>query len=62
MADKKPTAPVKKGKVYKYARNYKTEGGKLETKNKKCPKCGDSFLAQHKSRSSCGRCAYTEMK
>ncbi|MEK6963038.1 MAG: 30S ribosomal protein S27ae [Nanoarchaeota archaeon] len=62
MAEKKPAPKVKKGKVYKYAKNYSTEGGKLTTKSKKCPKCGDSFLAQHKNRASCGRCAYTEMK
>ncbi len=62
MAEKKPAPKVKKGKIYKYSSNYKVEGGKLNTKNKKCPKCGDSFLAQHKNRTSCGRCAYTEMR
>ncbi|HLD04712.1 MAG TPA: 30S ribosomal protein S27ae [Candidatus Nanoarchaeia archaeon] len=62
MAEKKKAPPPKKGKTYKYNRNYSIEGGKLTTKNKKCPKCGDSFLAQHKNRTSCGRCAYTEMK
>ena len=30
-------------------------------KNKTCPKCGDgTFLAQHKNRSTCGSCQYTE--
>jgi len=61
MADKKP-APPKKGKVYHYNKNYSVEGGKIKAKNKKCPKCGDSFLAQHKNRTNCGKCGYSEMK
>jgi len=31
--------------------------------NKVCPKCGPGvYMAEHKDRSSCGRCAYTEFK
>lgn len=41
---------------------YKVEGGKLVRQRKACPKCGPgTFLAQHKDRTSCGRCGYTEM-
>ncbi|HLE97055.1 MAG TPA: 30S ribosomal protein S27ae [Candidatus Thermoplasmatota archaeon] len=41
---------------------YKVEGGKVTRLRKQCPKCGPgTFLAQHKDRTSCGRCGYTEM-
>lgn len=40
---------------------YKVEGGKLVRTRRQCPKCGPgTFLAQHKNRQSCGKCAYTE--
>ena len=40
---------------------YKVEGGKIVRTRKQCPKCGPgTFLAQHKNRTSCGKCAYTE--
>lgn len=39
---------------------YDTSGG-LKRKNKSCPKCGEgTFMAQHKDRSNCGKCNYTE--
>jgi len=45
----------------KYSK-YKVEGDKL-TKGKSCPKCGEGvFLAQHKDRSTCGKCGYTEFQ
>lgn len=45
----------------KYSK-YKLEGDKL-TRGKSCPKCGGGvFLAEHKDRSSCGKCGYTEFK
>ena len=35
------------------------EGGKA--KNKTCPKCGPGvFMAEHKNRSHCGKCGFTE--
>ncbi|GAA0225730.1 30S ribosomal protein S27ae [Haladaptatus pallidirubidus] len=27
-----------------------------------CPRCGDSFLADHGDRVHCGKCSYTEWK
>ena len=40
---------------------YKVNGQKLDRNNKSCPKCGPgNFMANHKNRSSCGRCGYTE--
>jgi len=34
---------------------------KIKRKNKTCPKCGTGvFMAQHKDRSTCGKCSYTE--
>ena len=42
---------------------YAIEGGKLERKRRSCPKCGPGvFLAEHKDRSTCGKCGYTEFK
>ncbi len=40
---------------------YEVSNGTLVRKKKTCPKCGDGvFLAEHKNRSSCGSCGYTE--
>lgn len=57
MADDKkkapPAKPVKKEKVTK---PYKAA-------KKHCPKCGTGTrLADHKDRSSCGKCGYFEKK
>lgn len=42
---------------------YEVADGKLIRKKKTCPKCGEGvFLAEHKNRSSCGKCGYTEFK
>lgn len=42
---------------------YKVEGGKVVRARRPCPKCGPGvFLAEHKDRTSCGNCGYTEMK
>jgi small subunit ribosomal protein S27Ae len=38
---------------------YDEEGS---TVRKQCPRCGDSFLADHDDRMHCGRCSYTEWK
>ncbi len=33
------------------------------SKRSECPKCGKGvFLAEHKNRSTCGKCGYTEFK
>ncbi|MBI4021412.1 MAG: 30S ribosomal protein S27ae [Candidatus Aenigmarchaeota archaeon] len=40
---------------------YAIVGEKLERKKKSCPRCGaGTYLAQHKSRLTCGKCEYTE--
>lgn len=45
-------------KVYKA---YKIEGEKAVKQRKSCPKCGAGvFMAQHKDRTTCGKCGYTE--
>ena len=55
-------APAKKGLTGKKAM-YKVEGGQLVRVRQMCPKCGPGlFLGQHKDRSSCGNCGYTEFK
>ena len=30
------------------------------TDREQCPRCGDTFLADHGDRQHCGRCGYTE--
>jgi ubiquitin-small subunit ribosomal protein S27Ae len=61
MAEKKEAPAKKKGKTFGRYKMYATAGGKLERKNKQCPKCGkDSYLANHKDRLTCGKCGYTE--
>ncbi len=58
--DKK--AKVKEKKPgYKIHKAYKIEGDKIVSKNKTCPKCGQgTFMAKHKDRWTCGKCAYME--
>ena len=36
---------------------YDDEG---EVDREQCPRCGDTFLAQHDDRQHCGKCGYTE--
>ncbi|MEM2115893.1 MAG: 30S ribosomal protein S27ae [Candidatus Woesearchaeota archaeon] len=45
--------------VWKY---YQISEGKIQRLRKKCPKCGDAFLADHKTRLVCGKCGYMEKK
>jgi small subunit ribosomal protein S27Ae len=40
------------------ARNEYYEDG--EEVRDRCPRCGDTFLAQHDDRQHCGACGYTE--
>ncbi len=65
MADKKgggkEGAEVKRKKTSKRYENYEVSGSELKRKNKNCPKCGAGvFLANHKNRSYCGQCHYSE--
>jgi small subunit ribosomal protein S27Ae len=77
MADEKPVKEEKKkpaapsgGKKKpretvssKKWEQYKVEGGKLVRTGKPCPKCGSGvFMGEHKNRTSCGKCHYTEFK
>jgi len=40
---------------------YQISGGKIERKNKSCPKCGSGvFMAKHATRWTCGNCHYCE--
>ena len=40
---------------------FNVSGGKLEHKNKSCPKCGAGvFMAKHKNRNTCGKCGFME--
>ena len=42
---------------------FKVEGDKINRFRRHCPKCGPAvFLADHKTRLSCGKCGYTEYK
>ncbi len=34
--------------------------GTIKRTNKFCPRCKGSFMAQHKDRTACGRCGYSE--
>ena len=62
MADKDKKA--KTTQVRKAKKDaYKLVGDKLERLKKHCPKCGPGvFMGEHKDRTSCGRCGYTEFK
>ncbi|MFP4567398.1 MAG: 30S ribosomal protein S27ae [Candidatus Woesearchaeota archaeon] len=56
-----------KGKTKKPAQKihtvYEVAGDSAKRKNKSCPKCGPgTFMANHKDRSSCGKCGYMEKK
>lgn len=56
-----PPKAGKKKKTNKVYKAYKIEGDKAVRQRKSCPKCGSGvFLAQHKERSTCGKCGYTE--
>ena len=56
-------AAAKKSKTMQVWKIYDSKGGSLKRKNKTCPKCGPGvYLAEHKSRISCGKCGYAEMR
>jgi len=42
---------------------YEVSGNSIKRKKQTCPRCGQGvFLGDHKNRSSCGKCGYTEFK
>ena len=48
---------IKKGDFYKVGKDG------VERLKQECPRCGPGiFLAEHKDRTSCGACGYTEFK
>jgi len=58
MAKKKTKNKVASTKYKKYV-----VSGTSVTRKQSCPKCGPGiFLAEHKSRSTCGKCGYTVFK
>jgi small subunit ribosomal protein S27Ae len=62
MADKKGDKP-KKGAAGSLQKLYQVKDGQVVRLRQHCPKCGPGiFLAQHKNRTSCGHCGYTEFK
>ena len=51
-----------KGKTGRWTK-YEVIGETLKRKGRSCPKCGSGiFLAEHKDRTTCGTCHYTEFK
>jgi small subunit ribosomal protein S27Ae len=58
-AAKKAAGP----KAQKRSEYYKIEGAKISTSKKYCPRCGPGImLADHKDRTTCGKCGYTEFR
>ncbi len=60
-------APKQKEKAKKETQKihkiYEISGDTIKRNNKSCPKCGvGTFMANHKDRSSCGKCGYMEKK
>jgi small subunit ribosomal protein S27Ae len=42
---------------------FKVESGKVTTARRYCPRCGPGvMMADHKDRTACGKCGYTEFK
>jgi small subunit ribosomal protein S27Ae len=42
---------------------YTVEAGKAVLARKFCPRCGPGvIMAEHKDRTACGKCGYTEFK
>ncbi len=62
MAESTKKEKKKKEKKTK-ATYYEIKGNAVSRKKRFCPKCGSGvFMADHKDRSSCGTCGYTEWK
>ncbi|MCC7574319.1 30S ribosomal protein S27ae [Candidatus Woesearchaeota archaeon] len=59
----KQTKEKAKKETQKIHKVYEVAGEDAKRKNKFCPKCGPgTFMANHKDRSSCGKCGYMEKK
>ena len=41
---------------------YNVDGDDVETNKETCPRCGDTFLADHGDRKHCGKCGYKELE
>ncbi|MFA5347431.1 MAG: 30S ribosomal protein S27ae [Methanoregula sp.] len=60
MASAKKVAGPKGQKRSAY---FKIEDSKVATNKKYCPRCGPGvMLADHKDRTTCGKCGYTEFR
>jgi small subunit ribosomal protein S27Ae len=59
--EKKGKKQKKKKPAAKISAVYNVSEGRLERKNKTCPKC-NVFMADHKDRWTCGKCQYMEKK
>ncbi|MBD3387662.1 MAG: 30S ribosomal protein S27ae [Candidatus Altiarchaeales archaeon] len=56
--ERKEKVPKRKSAKWKV---YDVSGEAVKRSLKSCPKCGDGvFLADHKTRMTCGKCGYTE--
>ncbi len=63
VKERKGKKPKKKKPAHKISMVYEVSGDTIKKKNKTCPKCGPGvFMASHKDRWTCGKCAYTEKK
>ena len=52
-----------KHKPVKFSSIFKVEGTSVKRTKKYCPRCGDGYiLSEHKDRTYCGNCHYTEIK
>jgi small subunit ribosomal protein S27Ae len=59
----KQTKEKAKKETQKIHKVYDVSGDVVKRLNKSCPKCGaGTFMANHKDRSSCGKCGYMEKK
>ena len=56
-------APAQKTAKKESRQHYTITGNKAQPKNSSCPKCGPgNWMANHASRTTCGKCGYTEYK
>jgi len=63
IRERREKKPARKRSAVKQHKLYKIEGDKITSLRKSCPKCGSGvFMAEHKDRTSCGKCGYTEFK
>ena len=55
---KKAHKPTKSTKKSEY---FQIQGDSVNRQRKSCPKCGEGvFMAQHKNRTHCGKCGFSE--